>query len=74
MKITVVTDKNGHVLGTYRHPAKIPEGYPDFQIHGAPEHTVHELELPAELEKVADAGELHRRLGEHLKQMASTRR
>jgi hypothetical protein len=59
MKITVVTDKNGHVLGTYRHPAKIPEGYPNFQIHGAPEHTVHELELPAELEKVADAGELH---------------
>jgi hypothetical protein len=34
MKITVVVDNNGHVLGTYSQPAQVPEGYPTFQIHG----------------------------------------
>jgi hypothetical protein len=67
MKITVVVDKNGHVLGTYRQPAQTREGWPTLQIHGGPETTVHELDLPAELENVASANELHRRLGEHLK-------
>jgi hypothetical protein len=67
MKITVIADKSGKILGTCRQPAQVPKGYPNFQIHGAPEHTVHELDLPAELEKITDAGEPHRRLSEHLK-------
>ena len=62
MKITVLTDKKGHVLGTYRQPAQVPKGYPTFQIHGGANHTVHELDLPPELEKVASAAELHQRL------------
>jgi hypothetical protein len=70
MKITVIADKNGHILGTYRQPAQVPKGYPTFQIHGAPDHTVHELDLPADLEKIASAEELHRRLSEHLKKSA----
>ena len=43
MKITVIADKNGHILGTYRHPTQVPEGYPTFHIHGGAEHMVHEL-------------------------------
>lgn len=68
MKITVVVDNNGHVLGTYSQPAQVPEGYPTFQIHGGPGDTVYELDLPAEYENIASADELHRRLGEYLQQ------
>jgi hypothetical protein len=67
MKITVVTDNSGHVVGTYQQPAQVPEGYPTFQIHGGPGQTVHELDLPAEYENIASADELHRRLGEYLR-------
>ena len=58
MKITVVVDNNGHVLGTYSQPAQVPEGYPTFQIHGGPDDTVYELDLPAEYENIASADEL----------------
>jgi hypothetical protein len=67
MKMTVITDKHGLVLGTYRKPENVPKGHPTFQIHGAADHTVHELDLPAEFEKIVSAKELHQRLGEHLK-------
>ena len=70
MKITVIVDQSGHVVGTYRQPAQVPEGYPTFQIHGGPGHTVHELDLPAEYENVASADELHRRLGEYLRKLS----
>ena len=73
MKITVIADKNGHILGTYRHPTQVPEGYPTFHIHGGAEHVVHELDLPPELENIASAEELHQRLNEHLKQMPPKR-
>jgi hypothetical protein len=67
MKITVVVDKNGNVVGTYRQTEHPREGWPILQIRGAPGQTVHELDLPAEYENIASADELHRRIGEHLK-------
>jgi hypothetical protein len=70
MKITVIADKKGQVVGSYRHPAQIAKGQPTFQIHGAPDHTVHELDLPSEFEKVSSAEELHRRLAERLKNVS----
>jgi hypothetical protein len=73
MKMTVIADKSGHILGTYRKPAQVPKGYPTFQIHGAPDHTVHELDLPAEFEKIVSAKELHQRLSEHLKSASPKR-
>jgi hypothetical protein len=73
MKITVIVDKDGNVLGTYRQPAQTRADGPIFQIHGGPGHTVHELDLPAEYEKIASADELHRRLGEHIKKVAPKR-
>jgi hypothetical protein len=73
MKITVIADKNGHVVGTYRKPAEVRRGHPTFQIHGGPDHTVHELDLPDEYEKVASAEELHKRLREHLSKASPKR-
>jgi hypothetical protein len=73
MKITVIADKKGQVVGTYRHPAQVAKDQPTFQIHGAPGHTVHELDLPDEYEKVSSAEELHRRLKEHLKKPSAKR-
>jgi hypothetical protein len=66
MRITVIADKNGHVIGTYRKPAQVRKGDPTFVIHGAPDHSVHELDLPDEFEKIGSAEELHKRLREHL--------
>jgi hypothetical protein len=74
MKITVIADDKGNILGTYRQPAQVPKGYPTFKIHGGPGHKVHELDLPAEFEKIPSADELHRRLSDHLKNPASRSR
>jgi hypothetical protein len=38
MKITVIADDKGNILGTYRQPAQVPKGYPTFKIHGGPGH------------------------------------
>lgn len=65
MKITVVVDNNGQVLGTYRQPPQVPAGYPAFQIGGGPGAAVHELDLPEEWENVASPEELHQRLEEY---------
>jgi hypothetical protein len=73
MKITVIADKKGQVVGTYRHPAHVAKDQPTLQIHGAADHTVHELDLPSEFEKVSSAEELHRRLAEHLKNASPKR-
>ena len=66
MRITVIADKDGHVVGTYRKPAHVEKGHPTFHIHGGPGHTVHELDVSDEYEKVGSAAELHKRLREHL--------
>jgi hypothetical protein len=73
MNITVIADKDGHVVGTYRQPAQAPKDGPVFQIHGGPGHTVHRLELPAEFDKLESADELHRRLGEYIKKLPPKR-
>jgi hypothetical protein len=71
MKMTVIADKSGNILGTYRQPAQVPKGHPIFKIHGGPDHTVHELDLPAEFERITSAEALHQRLSDHLKKPAS---
>jgi hypothetical protein len=75
MKMTVITDKNGHVVATYRQPTEKAsrEGQPVLRLHGGPDQTVHELDLPSEFEKVASADELHTRLREHLKKVSTKR-
>jgi hypothetical protein len=67
MKMTVITDKSGKVISTYMHPNRPGKNDPTLHIYGGPEHTTHELDMPAEYEKIEPADELHRRVGEHLK-------
>jgi hypothetical protein len=73
MKMTVIADKDGKVISTYRQPKKPGQNDPTFQLHGGPDHTIHELELPSEYEKIEPVEELHRRLGEHLKKASPKR-
>lgn len=67
MKITVVADKEGNVLGTYRQEGKAHAEGPTFRLIAGPNQSLHELDLPAEYENVASPHELHRRLGQYLK-------
>jgi hypothetical protein len=73
MKMTVIADKDGTILGTYREPKHVPKGHPIFKIHGGPDHLVHELDLPKEFEHITSAVELHRQISDHLKRSAPRR-
>lgn len=67
MKITVVTDKTGKVVGTAHYGIKSSSGSGDGgPVAGAGE-TVQVIDLPTELEEVKDAGELHSKLRRHLR-------
>ena len=68
MKITVLTDQDGKVLATVRHPEEKPKGpVPRFGLRAmAPGHKLHEFEMPSHMEKLQSAEELHRALKEHL--------
>jgi hypothetical protein len=62
MKMTVITNTAGQIVGTAHHGV---EGEPGAGAGGpiaGPEQTVHIIEVPEELEAVEDAGELHRKL------------
>jgi hypothetical protein len=65
MKITVITDKTGKVVGT-AHQIKGKPGTGDGGPVAGPEQTVRLIDLPAELEKIEDPAELHRKLRSHL--------
>ena len=67
MKMTVITDKSGQVVSTYMHPERPGKDDPTLQIHGGAEHTTHEVDVPADFERIESMDELHRRVGEYLK-------
>ena len=64
MKVTVITDKTGNVVGTAHFENKPGAGH-GGPIAG-PNQAVQVIDLPAELEKVEDAAEFHRKLQSHL--------
>ncbi len=67
MKMTVITDKAGEIVGTAHHDV---EGRPGAGVGGpiaGPEQTANVIEVPKELEQVEDVGELHRELRRLLK-------
>jgi hypothetical protein len=66
MKVTVITDKSGKVISTYMHPERPGKNDPTLRISGGRDHTTHELDVPAEYEKIQSADELHRRIAEHI--------
>ena len=66
MKITVIPDDLGNIVGTAGKPASSkPEAGTGGPVAG-PGQSVHEVELPKGLADVTDVAELHHKLAEHL--------
>jgi len=65
MKMTVVTDKAGKVISTYRRPDKPGKDDPVLQIFGGPGSAVHEVEL--EDYETDSAEDLHKHVAEYLR-------
>ena len=63
MRMTVITNEAGEVIGTarYRVEDATGSGGAGGPIAG-PEHAAHDIEVPEELRKIEDVGELHRKL------------
>jgi hypothetical protein len=60
MKMTVITGKDGTIVGTAREgDANKPEAGIGGPLAG-PDQSIHVIDLPKQLENVADASELHR--------------
>jgi len=66
MKITVVTDRAGRIVGTAHHVRSRNPAMGDGGPVAGPGQSVHVIDLPSELESVKDAGEFHRRLKPHV--------
>ncbi len=66
MKLSVIMDKKGRVVGSYRHPNESGDG-PVLRLHPGPGQVVHELDMAPEWEKLVSAHDLHLRLAEHVK-------
>jgi len=72
MKLLVITNEHGAVIGT----ARVTEsGSPDVPFGGRPvpaqAHRIHEITLPPELHHIRSARELHDELTKLLKQRES---
>ena len=62
MKVTVITDQSGEVIGTAR---QLREGNPEAGSGGlvaGPGQTVQVIDLPDELQEITDPDEFHSRL------------
>jgi hypothetical protein len=67
MKMTVITDERGNILGTAGQGKK---SNPDAGTGGpvaGPGQLLQEIEVPKELQGVEDVSELHRKLLDHLR-------
>jgi hypothetical protein len=62
MKMTVITDKAGKIVGTAHYGVQSQSGAGTGGPVAGPDQTVHVIDVPAELESVQDAGELHSQL------------
>jgi hypothetical protein len=66
MKLSVITGRDGKIIGTAHHGAKSKPDSGDGGPVAGPGQTVHVVDLPSELENVNDAEELHRKLKAHV--------
>lgn len=66
MKITVITDAKGDVIGTARFPKSKSQHDPVFTPEAKSGQKVYEIELPSHLEKVESAEELHKEVKKHI--------
>ena len=66
MIISVITGKDGKIIGTAHHGVKGKHEAGHGGPVAGPGQKVHVIDLPSELEKVNDVKELHRRLKAHV--------
>jgi hypothetical protein len=66
MKITVIADAKGKIIGTARLPQRTSEHDPVFKPVTTKGQVIHEIELPKDLEEKVSAEELHKGLEKHL--------
>jgi hypothetical protein len=60
MRIAVVTDENGTVLGSA--PLPTAEGEPEVRLVAGPGQVLHEMDLPAGVDEMRSVEELHEAL------------
>ena len=65
MKVTVITDETGNVLGTSRHEDS-PEGSGGGRLVAGPGQVAHEIELTEAMEKSDSAEALHSIVADHI--------
>jgi hypothetical protein len=74
MKMTVITDERGNIVGTAgQGKASKPDAGTGGPVAG-PGQLLHEIEVPKELHSVEDVAELHRKLLDHLRKKGRARR
>jgi hypothetical protein len=67
MKITVVTDQKGTLVGTIRgHTLSEKRGNLEAGVMVGPGHRLHHIEVDDALANVADANEFHAKLEKHI--------
>ncbi len=67
MKMTVITDERGNILGTAGQGKKSNSDAGTGGPVAGPGQLLHEIEVPKELQGVEDVSELHRKLLDHLR-------
>jgi hypothetical protein len=69
MKMSIITDSNGELLGAVQgHALNEHKGGVQAEVTFAPGHQVHQVEVDDDLATIDDAAEFQRRLKQHLPQ------
>lgn len=66
MKITVITDEKGNVIGTVRPAKSKSQNDPVYTPVAGPGQKLHEIELPSALQSVKSADVLHQKLKKYI--------
>jgi hypothetical protein len=69
MKMTIVTDDQGNILGAVQgHALSETKGGVEATVSFAPGHVTHQVEIDEDMSTVDDADEFQKRLKQHLGQ------
>ena len=69
MKMTIVTDDQGNILGAVQgHALSESKGGVEATVSFAPGHVTHQVEIDEDMSSVDDADEFQKRLKQHLGQ------
>jgi hypothetical protein len=67
MKITLVTDHSGKLVGTIRgHELSAKKDGVEAGVMASPGHKLHQIEVDDSFGRITDAAELHQKLAQHV--------